>query len=182
VDYIEGSGKDAQEWIDELDKRIKDGRYTLGKIWLPHDARAKTFAAKHSAVEQFAKYFGVARIDIVPMATKSDRINAARTVMPRCEFNKSRCEDGLDGLSNWAYKWNPDRKEFTSEPVHDWASHPSDGFSYGALVMRERQPVVAPTPKIILAGAQVAKAVGRRLTFDEACKLQDQRAIRRSRI
>lgn len=135
VDYDEGSGLDAEEWCARLEKKLAG--YTLGKIWLPHDARARTFASKHSAHEQFMAHFGMKRVGLVPMTTKSDRINAARTVIDSCEFQKTRCADGLEGLRAWGYEWNEERKAFSSEPRHDWASHPGDGFSYGAQIMRE---------------------------------------------
>ena len=48
VDYDEEAGLDAEEWIERLQAKI--GTRKLARIWLPHDAKAKTFAAQHSAV------------------------------------------------------------------------------------------------------------------------------------
>ena len=74
--------------VIRLNKRIKDNGYKLGKIWLPHDARAKTFAAKHSAIEIFLMHFGVEKTGIVPDSSKADRINAAWAyLMPILEEN-----------------------------------------------------------------------------------------------
>lgn len=138
IDYDEGNGLDAEEWCERLAKRIEERGYKLGHIWLPHDARAKTFAAKHSALEQFWKFFGTTKVDIVALTSTQDRINAARTVIENCEFHKTNCADGIDALQAWVYKWDEDNKVFSDEPLHNWASHPGDGFSYGAQVMRER--------------------------------------------
>ena len=88
--------------------------------------------------------FGPNRVGIVPDATKADRINAARRVIGRCSFHRSLCERGLDGLAAWSYVYDEERKEFSKEPDHNWASHDGDGFSYGALIMEERQPVKEP--------------------------------------
>ncbi len=136
VDYDEGNGLDADEWCARLAARLAP--YKLGKIWLPHDAQAKTFAVKHSALETFWKFFGYDKVQIVPQTSVQDRINAARTVIPRCEFNKALCADGIDGLNGWIYKWNDDLKVFSLDPLHNWASHPGDAFSYGAQMMRNR--------------------------------------------
>lgn len=138
VDYIEGNGINASEWCEKLGAMINAKGYTLGKIWLPHDARHKQFAAQHSAQEQFWNHFGIAKIEIVPATSKADRINAARVVIEKCEFNATACADGLEALRAWIFEWDEDRKEFSTEPRHDWASHPSDGFSYGAQIMRHR--------------------------------------------
>lgn len=140
VDYDEDSGMDADQWCDRLMEKL-DGR-KLDKIWLPHDAKAKTFSAKHSAIEIFLSKFGSKVMRIVPDASKADRINAARKVMPHCRFNKEKCEKGLKGLRAWSFEWNNETKQFSREPKHDWASHPGDGFSYGGLVLQEFVPKV----------------------------------------
>ena len=138
VDHDRDSGLDAEEWCDRLMRVSIDGGYKIAKIWLPHDARAKTFAAKHSAVEIFIRKFGAERVGIVPDSSKSDRINAARRVISRCAFAETKTESGRDGLAAWAYVYDEERKEFSKEPDHNWASHDGDGFSYGCQVMEER--------------------------------------------
>lgn len=138
VDYDQDNGLDAPEWAARLIERIGDRK--LGKIWLPHDARAKTFQSRHSAVEQFIQIFGADKVAIVPQSKKSDQINAAREVIDRCEFHKTLCEAGLDGLMAWEYEWNEDLNVFSREPIHNWASHPSDAFAYGCQVMQEALP------------------------------------------
>jgi len=134
IDYMGDSGLDADDWIAQIQAK----GYEIGKIWLPHDARAKTFQSKHSAVERFLKAFGAGVVKVVPQSKKMDRINAARVVVERCAFNETKCEKGLEGLREWSFEWNEDTQEFSKEPRHDWASHPGDGFSYGCQVMMER--------------------------------------------
>jgi phage terminase large subunit len=145
VDHDSGWGIDAEEWCYRLHERIKgytlEGRKTaLGTIFLPHDARAKTFAAKRSAVEVFIEHFGSQHVSITPNSSKADRINAARVLIPRIEFHASNCEKGLEALRAWSYEWDEEKKVFSSEPLHDWASHDGDAFSYGCLVMQQAEP------------------------------------------
>jgi phage terminase large subunit len=144
VDYDEGNGMDATEWAERLAARCVDRDYKLERIHLPHDARAKTFAAKRSAVEQFVAVFGMAKLRVVPISKKADQINAARRIVTQCEFDAKRCADGIEALKQWRFKWDEDRKEFSKEPEHDWASHPGDAFAYGAQVMQ--QLVTEPAP------------------------------------
>ncbi len=145
VDYDSGWGLDAEEWChrihEKLSKyRMRDGSDALGKIWLPHDARAKTFSAKRSAVETFVDAFGANHIDITPNSAKADRVNAARILIPRVRFHQTNCAQGIEGLRSWSYEYNDETKTFSQEPLHDWASHDGDGFSYGCLIMKEREP------------------------------------------
>ena len=144
-DYDGGWGIDAEEWCDRLKKKLEQyellgKKNPLGKIWLPHDARAKTFAAKRSTVEIFAEAFGADRVAITPNSRISDRVNAARVLIPRIEFNSTKCEKGLDGIRSWSYEYNEEAKIFSSDPLHDWASHDGDGFSYGCLIMQLASP------------------------------------------
>jgi len=138
VDYDGGWGLDADEWALRLQEKLHGVK--LEKIWLPHDARAKTFAAKHSALEIFIKVFGANKISITPDSKISDRVNAARVVINQCEFS-DKCQQGIDGLIAWSYAYNEENKIFSSDPKHDWASHDGDGFSYGCLIMQMTKPV-----------------------------------------
>ncbi|UGQ44963.1 terminase large subunit domain-containing protein [Massilia endophytica] len=154
-DYDGGWGLDAEQWADRLEAKFRpyklsDGKPALGKIWLPHDARAKTFAAKHSALEIFIKKFGADRVRITPDSKKADRINAARVVTPHVAFNAARLERGLDGLRAWSFEYDEEKKIFSSEPKHDWASHDGDGYSYGCLIMQmTKPPIIKPENKFL---------------------------------
>lgn len=155
IDYDEDNGLDATEWAERLAKHCKTRGYNLGLVHLPHDAKAKTFAARQTALEQFIHVFGADKLRIVPQSSKADRINAARRVIRRCDFSRTNCYDGIEALKQWKFKWDEDRKEFSKEPEHDWASHPGDAFSYGAQVLEELLPPPPPPPdgRRIIVGA-----------------------------
>lgn len=153
IDHDSGWGIDAEEWCQRLHERIQryklEGKKTpLGRIWLPHDARAKTFAAKRSAVEIFIEKFGEAHVAITPNSSIPDRINAARVLIPRIEFHATKCEEGLNGLRAWSFEYDEEKKTFGAEPKHDWASHEGDGFSYGCLVMAQAEPSKPEPPPL----------------------------------
>lgn len=136
--YEGDTGLDADDWIPRIKENIQTiAGGKLGKIWLPHDARAKTFQSKHTTIEKFAEAFGPKYVDIVPQSKKMDQIEAARTIVNRCEFHKELCEDGLDGLMAWEFSYSEENGVFSREPLHNWASHPSDAFAYGCQIMSE---------------------------------------------
>lgn len=143
-------GMDADDWIP----RVKDAIHSIGapmgkvKIWMPQDAKAKTFQSKHTSEERFKKAFGVGNIGIVKGTSKSDQVEAARTVIKTCAFNKDACEDGLDGLRAWEFIYSEDAGVFSREPNHNWASHPSDAYAYGAQVVKmPNKDAPKPNPK-----------------------------------
>lgn len=175
VDYDAGWGLDAEEWTVRLARRLAGRR--LGTIWLPHDARAKTFAAKRSAVEVFIESFGTGHVAITPRSSIADRINAARVLIPRVAFNATACENGLNGLRAWSYAYDDEKKTFGAEPLHDWASHDGDGFSYGCLIMQQAAP--APKPAEPMRGITVgAHSVNLGVSLDELYREQGQRVER----
>lgn len=140
VHYEEDSGLDAGEWIT----RLKDCGIPIDHVYLPHDATARTFQTRDTVIEQFAHAF---QCSVVPRSKLQDRINAARIVIPRCQFHVDKCARGLEALRAWSFRFDDERKVFSSEPEHDWASHGSDAFSYGAQVVRELVREAPPPPK-----------------------------------
>ena len=180
VDYDEDSGLDAGEWIERLSKRV--GNRRLGKIWLPHDARAKTFAARHSAVEQFVTHFdtdGKSVIGVVPQSKlKGHAINAGQIVMRRCRFHKTRCAAGLAALRNWAYEYDDERKQYSKEPMQDWSCDAADAFCEGAKIMQERviEKKIAEKARAFVVGGEST------VTMDDLWKIHERSMDRRQRI
>ena len=163
------SGLDADDWIPRLQDTIDElklGR--LGKIWLPVDARAKTFQSKHSSVEKFLSAFGAERVEIVPPSKKLDQISAARKVIKRCEFHRTRCEAGIDGLLAWEFEWIDDNNVFSKAPLHNWASHPGDAFAYGAQIMEQ---YIVPEKKVD-EPRYIAVGPANTATLDDLWKLE----------
>lgn len=134
-------GLDVDDWVLRITEVILSlGASDVGKIWLPHDAKVKTFQSKHSSLEKFLDFYGPQKIGIIPMTRKADQIEAARKVIKNCAFNGIECEAGIDGLRAWEYSYNDESGVFSREPVHNWASHPSDAFSYGCQIIGLQEP------------------------------------------
>lgn len=148
IDFFEMQGKGVDEAFAELQGRATDAghraKYRYRKIWLPHDARAHTFASRRSTIEQFLDEFGPSVVSIVPKLDLLDGISAARKVLPICYFNQ-RTSDGVEGLRAYQREWDEENKCFSDRPLHNWASHPSDSFRYlsivaQALVLEDKKP------------------------------------------
>lgn len=54
--------------------------------------------------------------------------------LPRCYFDETRCEAGLEALSHYRWGFNAQLQEHKPTPIHDWSSHASDAF--GGLAYR----------------------------------------------
>lgn len=131
LNYDEDTGLEAADWIE----RLHSHGLPIARVLLPKDAKAKYMATRHSVLDQFLQ--AGMKCSIVPQVRIVDRINAARSVAPRCRFARTRCAKGLQILRDWAFKYDEERKTFSREPDHNYASHGGDAFSYGATMVRE---------------------------------------------
>lgn len=178
IDYDHDTGLDADDWCARIFERLVARDIPLSKlrkIWLPTDAKTRTFQSRHTAQQRFWAAFGEGKIEIVPPSRKADQISAARKVIDHCEFNKTLCEAGLDGLGAWEFEYSEDQGVFSREPVHNAASHPADAFAYGCQTISELH-LAAPVPEIRMKGATVGTPIGvSPMTFNEAIKMQKQR-------
>lgn len=129
--------------IEGLERR-RD--YDYQTVWLPHDAKAKTFAAKGKSVqEQLAAVFGWGKIRIVPGLSKQDGLQAVRGLLKIAVFDEST-EEGFEAVKQYKYEWDDDKKCFRDKPLHDWTSHPADSLIYLAIAWR-CEPVSDPVSK-----------------------------------
>jgi phage terminase large subunit len=122
--------------IEEIKYRQE---YEYEKLWLPHDAKAKTFAAKGKSTEElFASVFGWKLIWRTPSLSVQDGIQAARKVLGKCYFDM-KCLEGTDALRAYRYEFDEKLGRLKDKPLHDWASNPADAFRYLAIACQEKQ-------------------------------------------
>lgn len=132
IDYEEADNQPLSYYFDLL--RYKGFEYD--KIWLPHDAVAKTLQTGRSTVEQFlAEDFPVR---ISPRLAVQHGIDAARKIIPgvRWDLNNSRVVSGIDTLRSYHRQYDEINKIYRDIPHHDWTSHCADAFRGFALVCK----------------------------------------------
>lgn len=134
VDYY---GNFGYAWEHYL-KHIQERRYIIRRIYLPHDAHSEHLAATKSIERQTRDvYPGEEQVIIVPRTPNvTNDINAVRSLFPRMQFNEKTCADGLTALSHYRYEVDPETKEVSLKPLHDWASHPADALRTYVMGLR----------------------------------------------
>ncbi len=104
-------------------------QYKYKRHWLPHDAKAKTLAAKgKSIIQQLASALDLQNLAIVPDIGVEDGIQAARMMFARCWFDEQGCDPGLKALRRYQREKQQDDRSFKKIPKHDWTSHYADAF------------------------------------------------------
>ncbi len=146
VNYIEGSGV-ALDWYA---KRIHALPYTYAEHIGPWDADSRELIAGKSRTAALRE-LGI-RMRVLPKTGLDAGIQAVRRLLPKCVFSttpealpwekpddaRERMSRGLDGLRQYQREWDDRLQKFKDAPLHDWASHPADGFRTLAMGVKER--------------------------------------------
>ncbi len=145
IDYYENRAKQGEEvglphYINVVHERREKRGYVYGKHWGPHDIRVRDFGTGKSRMKA-AEDLGL-KFDVVPDLGFVDGINAVRLLLPRCYFDETACDVGIEALRQYRRQFNARIGEFTGEPVHDRFSHPADAFRMLAVI--QKAPVKEP--------------------------------------
>lgn len=130
IDHMEMSGVGLDWFVKELQKK----KYNYRDHVLPHDAAARELGTGRTRQETLRE-LGLRTI-ILPRHKVEDGISAARLLLPKCWFDKVKCERGLKALKNYQRKWDARNMIWSDRPLHDWSSHSADAFR--ALAMGNR--------------------------------------------
>lgn len=137
VDYFEEADLNIPVHVGKVKDRIKAAGCTVGKFYLPHDAKVRDLGTGKSREEVFRKCG--ASVKVVPrVEDKMDSIHAARMIFPMCVFDQGRCKRGIDALMAYARKWDSKALVFSNSPLHNWASNASDAFQQFAMAANTR--------------------------------------------
>lgn len=162
LDYIEDNLKNPDYFVSQLigkevtinlvdddiqvivGKDIEDIKYRQDYQyqvhWLPHDARAKTFAAKGKSIQQQVSVaLGWDKVKITPSLSTQDQIQACRKMIPRLVIDY-KAEKGLETVKQYRYERDDKREMLKDTPLHDWTSHAADALKYVAVSYKTVKP------------------------------------------
>lgn len=135
IDYYEQSGEGLPHYV----KIMNDKGYLYGTHNAPHDIEVREMGSGKSRLE-VARGLGV-NFSVVPNIGLMDGIDAARLFIGRCWFDRVKTDRGRMALRSYQKTWDEKRKIFSSTPLHNWASHGSDGFRYLAVGHKTAKPL-----------------------------------------
>jgi len=113
--------------LQQIAIMLKDKNYNYGTHLWPHDANARDRAGV-TFVQQ-ARPFNLTGV-VLEQHGLLEGINLVRTGLSKCWFDRTKCAEGLRHLENYAKKWNNSFGGWTSDPVHNDASHAADAARY----------------------------------------------------
>ena len=150
-------------YVNMINSICTQYRVKRGKVYLPHDARARSLQTGRSVVEQMVSLDCYP--EIVPSMGLNDGISAARMIFSDVHFHADRCADGIRALKSYHRVFDEDKKSYANTPVHDWSSHYADAYRGFALVSERKSKETSLTKEQILDKVRLVKAQGMHYNF-----------------
>ncbi len=136
INYYENEGEGMPHYINFCKKLRDEEDYDLAEHFAPHDIMVREFTSGRTR-QEIAGDHGF-DFTVVPKLDISDGIEAARSIIPMCWFDKAKCERGIDALMNYQKRYNEKQESYSDKPLHNWASHAADSFRYLAVSVNQQ--------------------------------------------
>ena len=136
LDYVEERNEGMPHYLRVLENKAASFGYKYGELVIPHDGENRDWSTGRTRREMLenAGY----KVRVLPAERVAEGINAARLVFGKCVFDAQRAKQLLQALAAYRRKWDEEKKTYSKEPLHDWASHGCDAFRYLAMGVNER--------------------------------------------
>lgn len=146
IRYIEDNQKTISWYLAEIQKF----GYMFDTHYLPHDAGSHSLGTGKS-IEEIVRSTGV-KVQVLPRVPIVDSINAARTIFPRCYFDRQNTEEGLNCLRHYRYDVD-EHGQFSQKPIHDQYSHGADAWRMLGLMVNEPKTKQVKKPSYMPQGS-----------------------------
>ena len=139
IDYYENSGEDLSHYVKVISERgPSEGssqKYNYASHNAPHDIKVTEWTAKNKSRWEIARSLGI-RFNVLPRTGLYDGIEITRETLPRCWFDKTKCERGINALKEYQKRFNSETKSYSEYPLKSWACHGADAFRMMSLGMK----------------------------------------------
>jgi len=134
IDYFETNNTALRDIPRML---LNEKPYTYAEHYLPHDVEIRELMSGISRKTQLEQ-LGLRPITVAQRVAIEDGINSARAILPKCYFDETKCERGIECLKQYQREWDERLKVFRQKPLHDWTSHGADAFRYLATTLEPK--------------------------------------------
>ena len=144
IDYVEDSGRGLDFYVDILLQKKAQWGCVYDTHIMPHDIAVRELGVGDVARSRLdtLRNLGIRNVKVIPRTKLEEQINAVRIFLKRCFFDMNRCSRGINSLRNYQKKWDAKNGIYSSQPLHNWASHGASAFATLALGFREEDTQV----------------------------------------
>lgn len=131
IDYYEASG----EGLPHYARILQQKPYVYGRHCGPWDLEIRELGTGKTRKEA-AKNLGI-KFLVARKLPIEDGIESVRTLLNRCWFDKTKCERGIEAMCSYQKTYNEEKKIYSSQPLHNWASHGADAFRTMGVMVKD---------------------------------------------
>jgi hypothetical protein len=136
IDYYENVGEGVQHYATKVHEIASRRNFTLGKHYGPHDVAHRSWANDAKTRKEIASDLGI-EFEVVPrVLDKEDAIEALRKMLSLTWIDSEHCERLVECLDNYRKTWSKQLAQWTSVPLHNWASNAADAGMTGAVGLK----------------------------------------------
>jgi len=140
VDYYENQGEGLGHYV----QTVLTKPYHYEAHYAPHDIQVRELGTGKTRLEM-AQAMGIS-FRVTPRIGRQDGIDAVRSQFHRYWFDKVRCHRGIEALHAFKKEYDPVLRQFSQQPVKNWAVHAADALRYFAVSYKSSQ---REAPKVI---------------------------------
>lgn len=127
IDYYEKSKEGLEHYV----KILANKPYTYGKHIAPHDIAVTEWGSGLTRLEK-ARQLGI-KFVTAPDISIIDGIEAVRSSLGKVWIDEKNGALLVKALENYRQEFDPKKKIYKNNPLHNWASHPADAMRYLCL-------------------------------------------------
>lgn len=120
--------KDVGGSVDDIVKNIRSKPYIIDTWFFPHDAEFYQPGGGKDYITLYRAY-GM-KTQILPREPVEVGIARVKLTLPRCYFDRDKCEEGITDLRRYHRRFNAQYGMYGSEPAKDGSDHFADALRY----------------------------------------------------
>ena len=123
--------------VEEIARILQAKQYLYNELVLPHDGGHKQMGDLEGRTYQDILEQAVTiPVRVLERDALLPGIQATYAMIRKCWIDSKNCEKGLEAMYSYKREWDEKKGKLGDFPVHDWASHPSDGFRYLSIDLK----------------------------------------------
>lgn len=150
IDFYEKN----KEGLEHYAKILESKPYTYGKHFAPPDVAVYEWGAGMSRIEkarQLGIKFEVKRDEgngklhsVVPSMPIEDGIESVRSAFSKIWIDEFHCKDLIKCLENYRQEYDPKKRVYKNQPLHNWSSHAADAMRYLCISLSKTSDGTTP--------------------------------------
>jgi hypothetical protein len=136
IDYYENVGEGIQHYAAKVKEIGAKRGFTYGKHYGPHDIGHRSWEDNARTRKEIAKDLGIDFQMVPRVLDKEDAIEALRKMLNLTWVDQEHCARLIECLDNYRKTWSKQLAQWTSVPLHNWASNAADAGMTGAVGLK----------------------------------------------